>query len=152
MSINHDYVGREYPRTTAYQVSREKIAEFARSIGSQNPACLSYEAARGFGYPDVVAPTTFAVIIAQRAEAQYIEDPQARVDFSRVVHADERFSYSRPIFAGDNLVTVLHVERIVERGGLAMVTTRCDIYAQGSDADEHVVTVRSTLAVRGEES
>lgn len=150
-SVNLEFVGRQYPATAPYQVGREKIAEFARAIGSTNPACFSTEAARGLGYPDVVAPTTFAVIIAQAAEAQYIQDPEARVDFSRVVHADERFSYHRPIFAGDELVTVIHVDKIVERAGLAMITTRAEISAVSGDKVEPVVTVLSTLAVRGED-
>lgn len=149
-SVNLDFVGREYPQTAPYQVGREKIAEFARAIGSTNPACFSTEAARGLGYPDVVAPTTFAVVVAQLAEAQYIQDPEARVDFSRVVHADERFTYHRPIFAGDELVTVVHVDKIVERAGLAMITTRAEIGALTGSEVEPVVTVLSTLAVRGE--
>lgn len=150
-SVNLEFVGRQYEPTSPYQVGREKIAEFARAIGSTNPACFSIEAARGLGYPDVVAPTTFAVIIAQAAEAQYIQDPDARVDFSRVVHADERFTYSRPIYACDELVTVLHVDKIVERAGLAMITTRCEISALTQDGQEPVVSVVSTLAVRGED-
>jgi acyl dehydratase len=150
-SVNLEFIGREYPATAPYQVGREKIAEFARAIGSDNPACFSQEAARGLGYPDVVAPTTFAVVVAQAAEAQYIQDPEARIDFSRVVHADERFTYTRPIFAGDELVSVVHVDKIVERAGLAMITTRVEISALVADGSEHVVTVTSTLAVRGED-
>jgi len=91
------------------------------------------------------------VVVAQAAEAQYIQDPEARIDFSRVVHADERFTYTRPIFAGDELVSVVHVDKIVERAGLAMITTRVEISALVADGSEHVVTVTSTLAVRGED-
>ena len=105
------------------------------------------EAARALGYPDVVAPPTFAVVVAQRAEAQLVEDPAAGIDFSRVVHADERFTHHRPIHAGDELVTVLHVDAITERAGLALVTTRCEI---ADAAGDPVSTVVSTLAVRGE--
>lgn len=148
-SVNLEYVGRQYPLTSPYQVGREKIAEFARAVGSTNPACFSLEAARGFGYPDVVAPTTFAVVVAQAAEAQYIQDPEAGIDFSRVVHADERFTYHRPIFAGDELVTELHVDKIVARAGLTMVTTRAEIGALVSGSITPVVTVISALAIRG---
>ncbi len=94
-----------------------------------------------------MAPPTFAVVIAQRAEAQLIGDPDAGIDFSRVVHAEERFTHHRPIVAGDEIVTVLHVDSIVERAGLAMVTTRCEL---ADAAGEPVGTVVSTLAVRGE--
>jgi acyl dehydratase len=116
-------------------------------------------AARGSGYQDLVAPPTFAVVVAQRAESQYISDPEADIDFSRVVHADERFTHHRPIVAGDELTTVLHVDRVVSRGAISMVTTRCEIYAipesievpspEADSLGEPVATVTSTLAIRG---
>ena len=151
MAINADFAGREYPANAAYSVGREKLREFAAAVGSTHPVHHDLVAARGAGYPDLVAPPTFAVVVAQRAEAQLIDDPEAGIDFSRVVHADERFTHHRPIVAGDELVTVLHVDSIVERAGLAMVTTRCEIAAVLPDGGtEPVSTVTSTLAVRGE--
>ncbi|PZR54837.1 MaoC family dehydratase [Xylanimonas oleitrophica] len=144
------FAGREYPATQAYSVGREKVREFADAVGALHPAHHDIVVARGLGHPDLVAPPTFAVVIAQRAEAQYITDPAAGVDFSRVVHADERFTHHRPIVAGDELVTVLHVDSVVHRAGIAMVTTRCEISAVTADGHEPVSTVVSTLAVRGE--
>ena len=149
VSINASYAGREYAPNAPYSVGREKIREFASAIGSTHPAHHIVATARGLGYPDLVAPATFAVIIAQRAEAQLIEDPEAGIDFTRVVHADERFSYTKPIVAGQEVTTVLHVDSIVERSGLALVSTRCELFADAA-ATEHLATVRSTLAVRGE--
>lgn len=146
MAVNVAYAGRSYPPTAPYAVGREHLRDFARAVGSAHPAHHDVEAARSLGHPDVVAPPTFAVVVAQRAEAQLIEDPEAGIDFSRVVHADERFTHHRPIHAGDELVTVLHVDQITERAGLAMVTTRCEISAADGAP---VATVTSTLAVRG---
>jgi acyl dehydratase len=158
VSVNLDFVGREYPANAPYSVGREKIREFAAATGSTHPAHHDVATARGLGYPDVIAPATFAVIVAQRAESQYIEDPSAGIDFSRVVHADERFTHVRPITAGDELVTVLTVVSITQRSGLSMITTRCDIHAlpahgagvPDATGPELVSTVVSTLAVRGE--
>jgi acyl dehydratase len=147
MTVNASFAGREYPGTAPFVVGREHLRDFARAVGATHLAHHDVEAARALGYPDVVAAPTFAVVVAQRAEAQLIDDPDAGIDFSRVVHAEERFTHHRPIHAGDELVTVLHVDAITERAGLAMVTTRCEI----ADADgAPVATVRSTLAVRGE--
>ena len=146
MAVNTAFAGRVYPATAPYAVGREHLRDFARAVGATHAAHHDADAARALGYPDVVAAPTFAVVIAQQAEAQLIEDPAAGIDFSRVVHAEERFSHHRPIRAGDALVTVLHVDAITERAGLAMVTTRCEI----ADADgAPVATVTSTLAVRG---
>jgi acyl dehydratase len=149
MAVNASYAGRTYPPTAEYVVGREHLRDFAVAVGATHPAHRDVEVARALGYPDVVAAPTFAVVIAQRAEAQLIGDPEAGIDFSRVVHADERFAHHRPIHAGDHLVTVLHVDAITERAGLAMVTTRCEISAADG---ARVATVTSTLAVRGEES
>ena len=149
MGVNAEYAGRRYPPTAPYAVGREHLRDFARAVGATHPAHHDVEAARALGYPDVVAPPTFAVVVAQRAEAQLVEDPAAGIDFSRVVHADERFTHHRPIHAGDELVTVLHVDAITERAGLALVTTRCEI---ADAAGDPVSTVVSTLAVRGEDA
>lgn len=145
MAVTTSYAGREYPPNQAYEVGREKLREFAEVVGATHPAHHDVDAARALGYPDVIAPPTFAVVVAQRAEQQYIADPAAGIDFSRVVHADERFTHHRPIHAGDRLVTVLHVDAIVERAGLSMITTRAEIAAEDGSA---VATVVSTLAVR----
>ena len=147
MAVNTAFAGREYPPTAPWSVGREHLRDFARAVHATHPAHHDVDAARGLGHPDVIAAPTFVVVVAQRAEAQLIEDPAAGIDFSRVVHADERFTHHRPIHAGDELVTVLHVDAITERSGLAMVSTRCEI--TGADGSP-VATVRSTLAVRGE--
>ncbi|WP_225752961.1 MaoC family dehydratase N-terminal domain-containing protein [Actinotalea sp. Marseille-Q4924] len=147
MAVNTAFAGRSYAPTAPYQVGREHVRAFATAVLADHPAHHDVDAARALGHPDVVAPPTYAVVVAQAAEAQLVQDPEAGIDFSRVVHADERFVHHRPIHAGDELVTTLHVDSITERAGLAMVTTRCEI----ADADgAAVATVVSTLAVRGE--
>jgi len=147
MAVNTSYAGRVYPPGEVYEVSAEKIRELAEATASTHPAHTDPSAARALGYPGVVAPPTFAVVIAQRAEAAYVQDPDAGIDFSRVVHADERFTHHRPIVAGDRLTPTLHVDSVTERGPLAMVTTRVEI---ADDDGAPVATVVSTLAVRGE--
>jgi acyl dehydratase len=149
MGVNPEIVGREYPPSEAYEVGREKIREFAEAIGSADPAHRDPAAARDLGHPDVVAPPTFAVIVAQRCEAQVYTDPEAGIDFSRVVHGEERFTHHRPIVAGDRLVPTLHVDLVREAGGHTMVTTRVEITDETGDS---VSTVVSTVVVRGEEA
>lgn len=147
MPVNADYVGRVFTGTSPYEVSRVKIAEFAAAVQALHPSHTDVAAAQSLGYPDVIAPATFAVVVAQRAEAEYIQDPEATIDFSRVVHADERFTHHRPIHAGDVLTTAVHVDAIVERRGITTVSTRAEITDAGGAP---VTTVLSTLAVRGE--
>lgn len=151
MSINPDLQGRSYPAAEVYDVCREKIREFARAVKATNPAHFDVEAAKDLGYRDLVAPPTFAIIIAQRADARLVGDPEAGIDFSRVVHADQRFIHHRPIVAGDQLAAELHVDGVRAMGGGAMITTRAEIFAVGGDTErEKVATTTSSILVRGE--
>ena len=80
----------------------------------------------------MIAPPTFAIILAQAADAALINDDSAGIDFSRVVHADQRFTHHRPIVAGDELRTEVHVDSVRVMGAGAMLTTREEIVdAQG---------------------
>lgn len=145
MGVDPSFVGRAYAPDEPYAVTRDELVAFAEAIGATHPAHTDPGAARALGHPDVVAPPTWAVVVAQRSEAAYVDDPAAGIDFSRVVHAEERFGHARPICAGDRLVSTLHVDSVVERAGLAMVTTRVEVT---DEAGEPVATVTSTLAVR----
>ena len=147
MALNPDYAGREYPPAGPFTVSREEIAAFAAALGSTNATHREPAAAQALGYADVVAPPTFAVRLAQQCEAQLIQDPDAGIDFSRVVHGEEGFTHHRPIVAGDVLTGTLHVDRMREAGGHGMVTTRVEL---ADDDGRPVTTVTSTIVVRGE--
>ena len=39
-------------------------------------------------------------------------DPELGLDYTRVVHGDQRFVYQRPVRAGDRLTVVVHVDNI----------------------------------------
>jgi acyl dehydratase len=148
MGVNPDIAGRAYPPAPVYEVGREKIAEFAAAIGSDDPAHRDPEAARALGHRDVIAPPTFAIIVAQRAEASVVKDPEAGIDYSRVVHGEQRFTHYRPVVAGDRLVATPHVDGVREAGGHAMVTTRVEIVTEGG---EPISTAVSVMVVRGGE-
>ncbi|MHA7178834.1 FAS1-like dehydratase domain-containing protein [Arthrobacter sp. MDB2-24] len=148
MTIDPDLQGRSYPAGDTYSVGREAIRDFARAVKATHAAHYDVDAAAALGYRDLVAPPTFAIIVAQRADAQLISDPSAGIDFTRVVHADQRFVHHRPILAGDELVAELHVDSVRSMGGGAMITTRAEI----STVDgEPTATSTSSILVRGED-
>ena len=147
MPVNAEKQGATYSLPRPYDVSREEIAEFARATNAGADYHFDAEAAQALGYRDVIAPTTFAVIIAQKSEAAYITDPDSGIDFSKVVHGSEQFSFNRPIVAGDSLKATTHVDGVRAAGSNAMITTRTEII---DIADQPVVTVTSTIVVRGD--
>lgn len=145
-TVDASLVGSVFTGTPPFEVTRRDVIAFADAVGATSPVHRDSAAARAAGFGDVVAPVTFAVVIAQEAESEYIADPTSGVDFSRVVHADESFTYTRPIVAGETLTTAVHVDSITSRGGLTLVTTRTEITATDGGP---VASVVSTLAVRG---
>lgn len=146
--VNPNVQGKKYPATAPYLVGREKIREFANAVFSTNPVNLDVFAAQTAGYPDLVAPPTFAVLIQERSLQTVLSDPEADIDFSRVVHGDQRFVHNRPIVAGDELTSVLEVASVKSLGAHSMITFSTEVY----DADKKLVlTAISTLVVRGGE-
>ena len=143
--MNPAIAGRTYPPTEPYLVGREKVREFARAVLATDPLSLDPEAARAAGFADVVAPPTFAVVVQEHTLAQLLGDEDAGIDFSRVVHGDQRFGFTRPIVAGDELTARLTVTSVKSLGGNSMVTAESDIV---DSAGGHVVTATSTLVVR----
>jgi acyl dehydratase len=145
--VNPAIEGKIYPRTASYLVGREKIREFAKAVFSKDPANLDLEAAKSLGYKDLIAPPTFAVVIQERSLTQVITDSEAALDFSRVVHGDQRFIHVRPIVAGDELTSELKVASVKQLAGNSMVSFETQIFDANQDL---VCTAISTLVVRGE--
>jgi acyl dehydratase len=144
--LDQSFVGRTYPPTPPYEVGREKIREFADAIGDANAAYRDPEAARALGYPDVIAPPTFGIVLSMTAGRQVIADPDLGLDYSRVVHGEQRFVSSRPVRVGDRLTAVVTVENIRSAAGNDMITTRADV---STVEGEPVFTAYSTLVARG---
>jgi acyl dehydratase len=148
MPLDASFAGRTYPPTPPYEVGREKIREFADAIGDPDPAYRDPAAAQALGHPDVVAPPTFAVIVAFRGLDTIVDDPELGLDYSRVVHGDQRFSYVRPIRAGDRLTATAVVETVRSLAGNDVLGVRCDLDTVGG---ERVGSAWSTLVARAPE-
>ncbi|MEO6714712.1 MAG: MaoC family dehydratase N-terminal domain-containing protein [Mycobacteriales bacterium] len=146
MPINTDFVGRTLAPSPPYEVSREKIREFAEAIGDDNPAYSSREAAQALGHDDVVAPPTFAIVMAMQLHHDLVRNPELGLDYSRVVHGEQQFVHHRAIRAGDVLVGTPHVDDIKSRAGNDMLTWSADI---ATESGEPVCRLTSTLVARG---
>ncbi|WP_404434173.1 MaoC family dehydratase N-terminal domain-containing protein [Microbacterium lacus] len=144
MPVNPELVGREFAPTAPYLVGREKVREFARAVFAHDPQHTDPAAAQALGYADVVAPPTFAMVVQDLTLQQLLAEPDSGIELSHVLHAEQRFAYTRPIVAGDELVAQLAVTGIRTLGGNAMVTSDA-VVTDASGA--HVVTATSVLLV-----
>ncbi len=147
MALDPSNVGRQFVAAEPYSVGREKIREFAIATGEASPLCHDVAAARAAGHADLVAPPTFPIVVTLNAMGTAVTDPSVGVVWSRVVHGDQRFTYHRPIVAGDELTVSIVIESIKTLAGNDMITLRGDI------VDAAGVAVGSTwtsLVQRGE--
>jgi len=134
MPVEESLRGRTFPATEPYTVSRERILEFARATGST--------------YDGGAAPATFPIVVAFRAMTGLMEDPSVGITLHRVVHGEQRFTYTRPVVAGDELRAVLTVDTLRQMGGADLIGTRSEIV----DADgQPVCTAFATLVHTAEQ-
>ena len=133
MPISVDHVGRSYPSTKPYEISRAKIAEFAAALGDGNPA---------YHGDAPVAPPTFAAVIAAQAWGAMFDDPELGLALQRTMHADQRFDFARPLQPGDPVVATLTISKVRNRGNVDMVTVEVDM---SSVAGEQLCTATSQL-------
>ncbi|MPY80613.1 MAG: MaoC family dehydratase [Actinophytocola sp.] len=149
MGLDQSFIGRSYPPGTPYQVSREKIAEFATAIGDTSALSHDPEVARASGHADVVAPPTMLTILTLGIVDVLVADPDLGLDYGRMVHGDQSFNHHRPVVAGDRLTIASTIEEIFTRAGNDFLTVRADI---ADDAGDPVCTGRAQLVVRGEDA
>jgi acyl dehydratase len=107
-----------------YAVGREKIREYAHAVGETDPRYLDPEAARAAGFADVVAPPMFAAVYCGPAIGPAILDPEVGIDYSRLVHGAQEFTWHAPVVAGDEITTEAALEESSERGGLRFYVFR----------------------------
>jgi acyl dehydratase len=139
MTIDPAVVGRTYHSQRPYEVGREKVREFAESIGDPRPDYVAADA------DAPVAPPTFVFVLTLDGWHAIMADLE--IEFSRVLHVDQRFVSKRPLRVGDVITGVAEIESVRERMGMAWLVIRTDVR---TDQDELVASTYSTILVREE--
>jgi hypothetical protein len=135
MAVDPSVAGRTFPSTPPYTVTREKLVEFSHATGST--------------YDGGAAPATFPIVVAFAAMTALMQDPSVGIELHRVVHGEQRFIYTRPVVAGDELTATLTVDSLRQIGGADIIGTRSEIV----DGDGRpVCTAFATLVHRGEDA
>ena len=146
MPLNRDYVGRRFGSDAVYEVSREKIRDFADAIGDPNPVYRDIDAAKALGHPEVIAPPTFAILITMRASGGAIFDPDLGLNYALVVHGEQKFVHHRPIRHGDRLLASSIVTDIRDAGRNELLTLATELTTEDG---ELVCTAYNTIVSRG---
>jgi len=145
MPLNQSLKGKEYGEVT-FTVDQGRVAQFADAIGEDRPAFRDSEAARGLGYPAQLAPPTFVTVLQIMTSGQAVVDPELGLDYSRVVHGEQEYEWSRPVRVGDELRTTPRIADVYSRGPNEFLVIEAEIKDQSG---EPIVLARTTLLSRG---
>lgn len=144
--LNRALIGRSYSSDFPFDVSRQKIREFAEAIGDPSPVYRDIAAARRLGHRDIPAPPTFPSVVSFEVGAKPRRDPALGLDYARVVHGEQRIVAHRPIYAGDILNAVATVDAIEVKGANELLTISCHIQ---DESGARIGQVISLLVSRG---
>jgi hypothetical protein len=127
--LNPDSVGRTFEGAESVTVSQSEIDAFCAVLSENNTT---------------VAPPTFAIRITLEQSQEIFSNPEISLDWTRVVHGDQRFEINRPIIAGDTFTCSSTIESYKITAGNEFVTVRSDLHS----GSQIVVSTWSTLVVR----
>lgn len=134
-------------------VERGNVDFFAKTIGETGPIHLYKGAAQEAGFPDVVAPITYPIVlmmmanqvVASRGEQPLFE--RIGSDFTRLLHGEERYDYADLIYVGDNVVVQSEVLGFADSKGGSMEMASLKTTISHSDRGS-LVTMTSTAIHR----
>jgi acyl dehydratase len=151
-------VGMEFP-TYTFEVEKGKIAEFALAISQKedknhlNPIYVDREAAKKFGYKDIIAPPTFQTCFPLWAAGGLLPLIQALgIDLIRLLHGEEEYHYFGEINPGDIMtgkskVVEMYEKEKKDKPGKFMDFTVIETEIRNQRGDL-VIKTRSTLVER----
>ena len=103
--------GRTYP-AVKFEIEPERVAAFARAIGAD---------------PDDGVPPTFAALYSLGVTVPHLfGDEEAAVDFSRLLHAEQEFEWTRHPRVGETVVSRGRVASDISRRGMRFVSFETD--------------------------
>ena len=125
------FVSRTY-EARPFEVTEESIRAYMRATGDEREE-----------EPDLVAPPTYAMVYGFDAYQQLWTDPEVALDTAHLVHAEQRFTFHRPVKPGDRLRTIGRIADITARGSMEFV----DFQLSATDAQGRPVSDATALLV-----
>lgn len=145
MALNQSLKGKTYQELN-FQVERDRVTQFSRAVGEDDPRFLEAGAAQAEGFPEQLAFPTFPTVLGILVSAQAVTDQELGLDYSRVVHGEQEYEWKRPLVVGEALTAIPRISDIYSKGPNEFLV----IEAEMTDADGEVVCVsRGILLSRG---
>ena len=130
LSNSAGVAGRTYPPVN-FQIDGDRAAEFARAIGA-DPA-------------DGVPPTFAAVYSLGVTAPQLFGDTLAAVDFARLLHAEQEFTWERHPRVGETVASQARVASDISRRGMRFLSFETETK---DDAGKPLCKSRALFVIR----
>lgn len=129
-------------------VTEDHIRRFADAVGEDNQIFLDRAAAHRAGLPGLLAPPTFPVTqIFQVPREEREQRLGANLNYARVLHGEQEFTYNRLPFAGEELQATMRIAKDFtkegKRGGQMRFVTYETVFRDAEG--EEVLTAFYTL-------
>jgi hypothetical protein len=129
--LNASYAGRSLPSTPPVVIDAESVTRFAQALGLVD---------------DGTVPPTFLISLTLPAAERLIDDPDFGLDWSRVLHREQRFAYHRELRSGAEVACTVQIESIKTVAGNDLLALRTEV----TDAEGLAAEVWTTLFVAGD--
>ncbi len=144
--LDRQYIGHTMPKFSA-TVEKGRLRFFAKAIGETDPVYTDEAAAQAAGHPGLPVPPTFLFCLEMESP-----DPAAirnllGLDYRRLLHGEQGFTYRRMAYAGDVLSFEQRIEDIYDKkgGALDFVLRKTRVTNQRG---EHVADLRTVTVQR----
>jgi acyl dehydratase len=124
MAIKTDVLGMVFEYPDYFIVGREKVREYASAVKSYDPASHDEAAAVELGHQALVAPLTFVSTFALIMQQEFFRKVDTGFETMQIVQVDQKFTYHKPLLAGDKVWGRMEVISVHERFGADIVVTR----------------------------
>lgn len=119
--LDRSYIGHVFDPVSV-EVETGQLKFFAKATGETDPVYFDEEKARLAGHPTLPAPPTFLFSLGLLAPTRtpYPVLDLLAVDIGKVLHGEQRFTYSGQIYAGDVITRSQRIVDIYEKKGGAL--------------------------------
>jgi len=142
MALKTDIRGMVWRYPDYFVVGREQLRAFASAIQCEDPAHFDEDAAAELGYDNIVAPLTFASILAKLVQSDFFRHVDVGMETMQIVQVDQRFVFHKPVLAGEKLWARMDIHSVDERFGADIVVTKNSCF---NDDGELLMEAYTTL-------
>lgn len=144
LEYDASWVGKEFDRYR-YEVTKEEIVEFAKSVGETNPLYVDEAYAKTTAHGGLIAPPTFCVVFRSQARL-----PDLKLNYGkRGVDGGKECRFYQPIRPGDTITGVDRIAEVYEKtgrsGSMIFIVRESELRNQHG---ETVAVVRQSLIRR----